>query len=287
MNPIGIMQGRLSPPIDGRIQAFPSHTWRQEFAVAADLGFSCLDWVYDTAAHYDGPLLTEEGIAEIRRISERTRVEVYSICGDYFRDFPLVRADARTLDARLQDLRLLIIQCRAAAIGRIMIPFVDSASILSDDDFHQAVAALQSILPFAEAHGVVITLETSLEPVRYRHFLECVNHPALRVTYDIGDCVSLGHDTMSEIELLAQWIESVHVKDRLRGGVTVPLGEGDADFAAAFSTLARLRYTGPFILQAARGEMGAEIETVRQYLQFVRRLLTVAYEDAEGLRHLA
>ena len=29
---ISIMQGRLVPPIDGRIQTFPRERWRDEFA---------------------------------------------------------------------------------------------------------------------------------------------------------------------------------------------------------------------------------------------------------------
>ena len=42
MNPIGIMQGRLSPAVDGRIQSFPVETWRQEFELARQAG--CAAW---------------------------------------------------------------------------------------------------------------------------------------------------------------------------------------------------------------------------------------------------
>jgi hypothetical protein len=37
---IGFMQGRLSPLLDGRIQAFPREHWRQEFELGERLGFS-------------------------------------------------------------------------------------------------------------------------------------------------------------------------------------------------------------------------------------------------------
>ena len=47
MRSIGIMQGRLSPPIKGRIQAFPSQTWQKEFYLARDCGFSHIEWVLD------------------------------------------------------------------------------------------------------------------------------------------------------------------------------------------------------------------------------------------------
>ena len=47
MNKIGIMQGRLSPPIDGRIQAFPINDWESEFEKASKIGFDCIEWIFD------------------------------------------------------------------------------------------------------------------------------------------------------------------------------------------------------------------------------------------------
>ena len=32
-NKIGIVQGRLSPTINNKIQAFPFHTWQDEFTI--------------------------------------------------------------------------------------------------------------------------------------------------------------------------------------------------------------------------------------------------------------
>jgi L-ribulose-5-phosphate 3-epimerase len=274
MNPIGIMQGRLSLPVEGQIQTFPIDTWRDEFFLARDLGLDGVEWVYDVATYTDNPLLTEAGLTEIRRLRKRSGVEIWSVCADYFRDCPLIRVDSATLAMRLQILRNLISQCRAAGIRRVMIPFVDSASIVTDDDFNQAINALRTILPFARANDLVITLEASLEPGRYRSFLECINNPALRVTFDIGDCASLGHDPTHEIKLLGPWLGVVHVKDRLTGGFTVPLGTGNADFKTVFTTLALMAYSGPFVLQAAREQTGKEIATVRKNILFVKQHLT-------------
>ena len=39
MNPIGIMQGRLSPPPPARLQAFPWRSWAREFEYASGCGF--------------------------------------------------------------------------------------------------------------------------------------------------------------------------------------------------------------------------------------------------------
>ena len=44
---IGVMQGRLSPMIDGRIQAFPWPYWKEEFKVAEQLGIDLIEWTLD------------------------------------------------------------------------------------------------------------------------------------------------------------------------------------------------------------------------------------------------
>ena len=55
-----------------------------------------------------------------------------------------------------------------------------------------------------------------------------------------------------ELAAIGEWLGSVHVKDRVRGGFTVPLGEGDADFQTCFAEFHRLGFSRWFILQAAR-----------------------------------
>ena len=43
----GIMQGRLTSPKDNRIQFFPKDEWIEEFGSAAQIGFDCIEWLYD------------------------------------------------------------------------------------------------------------------------------------------------------------------------------------------------------------------------------------------------
>jgi len=44
---IGIMQGRLSEPINNEIQSFPHETWKTEFEKAHSCGFQVLEWIFD------------------------------------------------------------------------------------------------------------------------------------------------------------------------------------------------------------------------------------------------
>ncbi len=60
-NRIGFMQGRLSPLVDGRIQAFPWTAWKDEFPIAAQNGLRLMEWTLDQDRLYENPLLTEQG----------------------------------------------------------------------------------------------------------------------------------------------------------------------------------------------------------------------------------
>ena len=62
------MQGRLSPLVDGKIQAFPWHYWRDEFSIANEHGFKIMEWTLDQDRLYENPLMTEKGREEIKSL---------------------------------------------------------------------------------------------------------------------------------------------------------------------------------------------------------------------------
>ena len=55
---IGIMQGRLTEPRNGKIQSFPVNNWDQEFELAAEIGFNCIEWVIDDDGIDTNPLFS-------------------------------------------------------------------------------------------------------------------------------------------------------------------------------------------------------------------------------------
>ena len=46
-NKIGIMQGRLLPPVNNAIQAFPKENWQKEFPIASELNLDCIEFIFD------------------------------------------------------------------------------------------------------------------------------------------------------------------------------------------------------------------------------------------------
>lgn len=271
MTKFGIMEGRLVPPEDGRFQCFPRQHWESEFTYASRVPFDYIEWVYDLYGHDVNPLGNAAGIERLKRLADSTGVSVRSVCADYFMDKPLLRCTAQERDERLQELERLLRNASAVGVQRVVIPFVDASAIRSEYDVVAVQDALKAAMPFAEETQVEIHLETSLGPSEFAKLLEPLPHPQLKVNYDSGNSSSLGYAPAEEFTAYGERIGSVHIKDRVLNGSTVPLGTGNADFPAVFSGLEKIDYHGDFTLQVARGIPGDEVNWAKQNLAFVRR----------------
>ncbi|MDR3638383.1 MAG: TIM barrel protein [Isosphaeraceae bacterium] len=275
MSRIGIMQGRLVPPIDGRIQCFPRDRWADEFELAAHAGLDSIEWIYDAYAADVNPIATDEGIDSLLRLQQEHGVQVASVCADYFMDRPLVRARRHELESRLGALRWLIARSALLGIERVVIPFVDASRIETAAEAEQAASALRSVAPIAADSRIELHLETSLGPEPFRDLLERLPAGVFKVNYDTGNSASLGYDPREEFAAYGSRVGSVHIKDRILGGGTVPLDTGDADLAAVFDRLHAEHYSGDIILQVARGQPGDEVAWAVRNRTFVLESLAI------------
>jgi L-ribulose-5-phosphate 3-epimerase len=269
MTHIGIMQGRLVPPTDNRIQCFPRERWADEFALARQAGLDCIEWIYDLHGADVNPLATDAGVEKLKGLSRRHKVKILSICADYFMDKPLVRASQAELDDRVGTFYWLLERGRLIGINRMVIPFVDASRIDTQAEFDGVVTLLKRLLKEAGKTGIEIHLETSLNPARFAELLAHLPDPLLKVNYDSGNSSSLGFAPHEEFASYGERVGSVHIKDRLLGASTVPLGTGNADFPALADGLRKIAYKGDFILQVARGTSGDEVAWAKQNREFV------------------
>jgi len=269
MTHIGIMQGRMVPPTDNRIQCFPRERWADEFPLVAQAGLDCIEWIYDLYGADGNPLATDSGLERLKDLSRQHKVKILSICADYFMDKPLVRASQAELEDRLNTLYWLLERGGLIGINRVVIPFVDASRIDTQAEFDGVVMLLQNILEQTRETGIEIHLETSLSPSRFAELLSGLPDPRLKVNYDSGNSSSLGYAPREEFAAYGERVGSVHIKDRLLGASTVPLGTGDADFHTLADELRKVAYRGDFILQVARGTSGDEVAWARQNRAFV------------------
>jgi L-ribulose-5-phosphate 3-epimerase len=266
---IGIMQGRLAPPVEGRFPAFPRDNWELEFSLAAAAQLDAIEWIYDEFGADVNPLATDSGIESMRALTRQTGVQVRSVCANYVMDRPPLRVASDEWKRRVERLGWLAERCRPAGIGRLVLPFLDASRMLDEANFGRVVETLQAVLPAAERAGTELHLETDLEPQRFGRLLAELDHPLVRATYDSGNSASLGYNVREEFATYGDRIGSIHIKDRVLGGRSRPLGTGDTDFDSVFECIAAIGYTGEFVLEVARPAAGAEVDAAKANRAFV------------------
>ena len=278
----GVMQGRLSPPEDGRFQSFPRQGWRAEFAKAKAAGFSYIEWIHDD---FDGwqsdtepgfnPIFTEAGLREFDALKAEHSISTPALCGDWFMEHPLIRCTTEERQRREQHLHALLPIAQRIGARRIVLPFVDNAKITDEAEKIIVLDILKHALPVAESCGVELHLEADFNPADFKAFLARLDHPFLKVNWDSGNSSGLGYVATEEFAAYGHRIGSVHLKDRYRkpeGGIeTRPLGTGSANFDDVFQAIHSVGYNGGVTLQVARGTPGDEVNFLRGQLDFVRR----------------
>jgi hexulose-6-phosphate isomerase len=235
-------------------------------------GLAAIEWIYDAHGSDVNPIASDDGLAQVRALSMENDIAVRSLCADYFMDMPLLRASDQEIEARTKSLVWLLGRSAMLGVSRVVLPFVDASRIDSDAELDHVAAVLEQVLPAVDMTGVEIHLETSLSPGRFAELLTQLRHPKVMVNYDSGNSASLGYDPRDEFAAYGTRVGSVHIKDRMHGGGTVPLGSGDTNFEALFECLDDVGYRGDFVLQVARGEAGDEVSWARRNLEFVMAL---------------
>ena len=187
MNRIGIMQGRLSPPVGGRIQAFPWNAWEKEFKEAAAIGFDEIEFIFEAQDCEGNPLFTTEGLDKIKGVSDETGIQVNYVCADYFMERPFFRVSESDRNQSTETLKYLIKQCAKIGIKGIEIPLVDNSKIETEEEVELLTECLKECLAVAETYNVKLGLETSLNPDDFKALLQRINHPLIGANYDTGN----------------------------------------------------------------------------------------------------
>lgn len=269
---IGFMQGRLSPLINGRIQAFPWIHWKDEFPMAEQIGIHLMEWTLDQDHLYENPLLTQSGQTEIRELCLRHNLSIPSLTGDCFMQAPLWKASGEDRAALERDFREIATGCAAVGISMIVVPLVDNGRLESAEQEEALVAFLKNQAAFLALHELKVVFESDFAPVELARFISRLDPALFGINYDIGNSAALGFNPAEEIAAYGARIINVHVKDRVLGGTTVPLGTGSADFETVFSALAKFNFSGNCILQTARAADGNHAGVLSRY-----RDMTVAW----------
>jgi L-ribulose-5-phosphate 3-epimerase len=251
-NRIGFMQGRLSPLVNGFIQAFPWDNWQEEFALASSLGVGVMEWTLDQERLHENPLLTTAGQKKIGDLCKQYSIVIPSITGDCFMQAPFWKSSGAEREVLQNDFKAVVEACAVVGIVLVVVPLVDNGCLENQEHEDTLVEYLTSQKGFLASKGVKIIFESDFDPENLVRFIARLDAEFFGINYDIGNSAALGFIPSREFEAYGNRIVNVHIKDRPFGGTTVPLGTGDADFESVFSLLASVNYKGNYILQTAR-----------------------------------
>ncbi len=275
---IGFIQGRLVAQVNGMIQAFPSEEWRKEFPIAASHGLNRIEWTVGQDDLDDNPLMTKSGREEMARIAGQSSVVIGSVTGDCFMQAPFYKESGGARGALLKKFREVVEACNALSVSFLVVPLVDNGSIESASQEQSLVDGVVEVMGGALKGGVSIAFETDQPPIEVRRMVDRLPVEAFGINYDTGNSAALGFDPSEELRTFGDRVINVHVKDRVLGGTTVPLGTGAADFEAVFSELESLNYAGPYMLQTARAQDGDHLGALCRYRDQTARWIRAARE---------
>lgn len=242
---LGIIQGRLSPPVEG-FQETPSD-WKREFEVMSRLNLSHMEWIVTQNSFSTNPLFYENLI----------EYPIHSVCADN-----LVDSKIDNFDFVVHNLAPI---CRAAVkneIPYVTIPLLEESCVMNENTRSSFKFILEEVV--TAFPDIKFSLEAELPSEELLDLLSVGEN--IFVTYDTGNITSCNYNHDEYIKEVGERISNVHLKDRTFLGESVVPGHGDTDFIGIFTALTAVNYSGPFTLQIARAIDGWEEQATSIYM---------------------
>lgn len=269
MNRIGIMQGRITPPVNGKIQTFPFDTWKNEFEVIQEIGLDYIEWI---VTDDDNPVFDTSIGENISNISNQAEFSIRNITLDYFCEYPMTNNEYK-----FYLINYLLNNLSEVLINTITIPCVDFEFkyVSNIKEFIKSLVSVLTSLPTKKLFSLEFDKISCLESL---FLISEFYDQSIGITYDIGNNCYYRRNIIEDLKRLKQAdkLYHIHIKEKDDKGNTVPFGQGLIGLDGwkdIFKVLKNIGYQGDFTLQLARGEDGKEVETIKTYLEQIRELM--------------
>ena len=268
-----LVQGRALPQSDESLQSFPFN-WSDEFPLIQQLGFDGIEWIYDKKSEFTNPILDSEESQKIKSISKKFNVSLENIVFDWFITNSLFRKDEISLKNKIKKLVDLIEKSQNIGFKQIIFPLLEENAINNSNDMDIFLKIFSDdILSVLNLNKIEIHFETSLPPISELEFISKLDHNQTKICFDMGNSASMGYDPADVLNRIAPYLGTVHIKDRLLDGDSVPLGEGAVDFSKVFSILNEINFSGYFSFQAYRDKNSNNTELLSLYQKFIYKIM--------------
>ncbi len=252
----GVLQGRLSEPVNKKMQEFPSN-WKSEFNFLNHIELSGIEWLITPNDNLNNPFFIESNLP----------TNILSVCVD-----TMVNNSFYKDEFMNQNLVPVLNKMVELNLNKIVIPLLEDSSVENEYIRHEF---LKNITPISENYPSInfcFEFECDKEIV-----MEVVNKKNnFFITYDTGNFTSTYKEKIDHKELIHYFgskIKNVHFKDRTFNGETKHFGLGDTDFKIIIDSLKNINYTDNIILQLARDVDGDEINYIKNTYQKIKTLL--------------
>lgn len=264
---LGIMQGRLLPKVNQRIQAFPGKNWLTEFEKANSIGIKNLEWTFDHENLFENPMLDSKIINNIGFLTKKYDVKITTATCDNLMQAPIHKNGPNGITS-IENLIKFVEKLRQTPIRIIVWPLVDDGAITNKSELQLFLKIIKTVTPIIEESNIRVAFETDFTPEKNNSFILNLPPKFFGLNLDIGNSACYGNSISMEYEMNFKHIMNVHIKDRIRNGPTVPLGEGDVNWVEVKEVLSQ--YSNLIILQCARISGKAEVETIKKYIKFLK-----------------
>jgi sugar phosphate isomerase/epimerase len=155
--------------------------------------------------------------------------------------------------------------------GVILVAFFGKGSLLQDKelkagDVDVVVRRLKAAAPRAKQAGVILGIENTLSARQNAEILERIDHPSVRVYYDVGNSHNMGYDVPAEIRFLKERIAIFHFKDGRNY-----LGEGKIRYAPIAAAIKEIGYRGWIVMETSNPS-GDRVADAKRNAEFIRKL---------------
>ncbi len=263
------MQGRLSPIINKKIQAFPQKYWKSEFLKAKKLGLKSIEWTLDYKNLYENPILSKSGQISIKKLSKKYGIKVNSLTGDCFMQKPFWKK--KNNEKLINDLIKIIDSCKNLKIKFIVIPLVDNGSINNSSDGKNLIRSCKNLIKYLHGSKLKLIFESDFPPKKLKNFITKFDQNYFGINYDAGNSAALNYNIDDEFKFYGKYILNIHIKDRVKNGKTIRLGQGNTNFPRLFKNLRKIRYKQELILQTARSKNNQHMNEIRMNLNFLKQ----------------
>lgn len=260
---IGFMQGRLSPKVRNEIQAFPFLHWKKEFQLAKKLKIKKMEWTIDDYNFNQNPLMSALGRNQINLLRTKYNVSINSITCDFLMTNTFYKKKNFSKDNEAKFYNFLD-NCKKMNIKLIVVPLVDKSSIKNKKEEKNVVSFYNNIENFLKKEKMKIAFESDFNFFKLKYFIDNFNPKTFGINYDIGNSAGLNYDYKKELASYHKRIINVHIKDKNKNNVTVPLFSGKAQILLVMKYLINNGYKGNFILQPARASFD-HVNMIRNY----------------------